>query len=69
MREYLLFRASSSSEPLFVSRTMSTQDLLENAKWCPICYDYKNDVRDWDCDRGCMIQFCKECRQSIDYCP
>ncbi len=48
---------------------MSTQNLLENAKLCPICYDYKNDVRDWSCDRDRMIQFCKACRKAIDYCP
>lgn len=69
MRELLIFRSSNSSDPLSVSKTMSTQDLLEDAKLCPICYDYKNDVRDWNCDRGCMIQFCKACRQAIDYCP
>ena len=68
MREKILFRATSSTDPV-VTRTISTEELFEGKKLCSICYDYKNDVIDWNCKRGCIFEFCKECKKEISSCP
>ena len=68
MREIITFRASSSSEPI-IEKTISTEELLEGKKLCSICYDYKDSVIDWNCKRGCIYEFCKDCKQEISSCP
>lgn len=69
MRETIIFRASSSSDPT-VGSTISTKELLEGKRLCYICYDYKDSVIDWNCKRGCIYEFCKDCKKHVGgLCP
>ena len=68
MREKIIFRGSSSSYPI-VEKTISTEELLQRKKLCSICYEYKDSVIDWNCKRGCIYEFCKDCKKEIKLCP
>jgi len=63
MREKLCVRACSSSD------TSSQRELFElPTTVCNICSNEKY-VIDWNCKRGCIYEFCKDCKQQISKCP
>jgi hypothetical protein len=68
MREKITFRAAGSSK-LDVEKTTSAEELLQGKKLCSICYDYKDNIIDWNCKRGCIFEFCKDCKKEISLCP
>ena len=68
MRDTITFRASGSSDPI-IGETISTEEMMEGKKFCPICYEFKDIVIDWNCKRGCIYEFCRDCKKDISLCP
>ena len=68
MRDTITFRASGSSDPI-IGETISTEEMMEGKKFCPICYEFKDSVIDWNCKRGCIYEFCRDCKKDISLCP